>query len=382
MNDLEEFETQLEKPLSKQTKETLKKFIEFMNPKETIFNKPKKIAFIHEDVGHLTGGRYYTWFLASALCEIGHDVTIYTNRQPVFLNEFRGYKRPRVVIASMNARRLSRIDVKADIYIGSPIQGALASTILGRKYDKPSFALIFDPFPAMEKFLNRKMYIGWDELIENLRNSNTKIISLCKSMSKFIYLWLNKEKDEVIDIYPCINSKVFDLKNREYKEKENYVVFVSRMVRHKRFEDVVSAVSKTNLRLKVISSISGMNYQQPIQQNNMKDRVDFHWKCSDDEKFDIIAKSKGVIVGSIFEGWGMYATEAITCGVPFIGYDYPTFREMEKFTGVNNFYLAKFKNPFDFGRQLKKALREKKYNKPSPPFHFEKMIERLKTINV
>ena len=379
MNKLEEFELQLKKPLSSANKKLLEEYTNFMQPELQIFKTPKKIAFIHEDVGHLTGGRYYAWFLASALAEIGHDVTIYTNRQPVFLSEFRGYKRPRVIIAAMNARRLSRVDIQADVYIGSPIQGALAATILGKKYHKPSFALIFDPFPAMEKYLNKKVYVGWDELILNLKNSETNIISLCKSMSNFIYPWLNKTKSQVFDVFPCINSKIFDIKPREYP-KQDYVVFVSRMVRHKRFEDVVSAVAKTNLRLKVISSISGMNYQLPIQQYNMKNRVDFYWKCSDDQKFDLIAKSRGVIVASVFEGWGIYATEAIACGVPFIGYDYPTFREIERFAGADNFYLAQYKNSFDLSRKLKQAIRERKYNKPSKAFHFEKMMERLKNL--
>jgi len=379
MDRLDEYQLQLKKPLSPSNKKLLEDFYKFMDTKEKVFDKPKNIAFIHEDVGHLTGGRYYAWFIASALTELGHNVTIYTNRQPVFASEFSGYKKPRVSIAAMNARRLAMLDIKADVYMGSPIQGATAASRLGKKYGKPAFALIFDPFPAMEKFLGKRMYVGWDELLRELRSNDTNIISLCNAMSQYIYPWLNKQRSDVFPLYPCINSKVFDSKPREY-EKEDYVVFISRMVNHKRFGDAVSAVAKTNLRLKIISSVSGMNAPAVVAAHKMEKRVDYHWKCSDDEKFDIIAKSRGVIVPSAFEGFGMFLAEAIACGVPFIGYDYPTFREIRDYAKADNVYLATYKNEFDLGRKLKDALREKKYHQPNTLFHFERMMETLKQI--
>ena len=377
MNKLEEFIIKT-KPSEKETK-LLKDFYLFMETQSKVFNTPKRIAFIHEDVGHLTGGRYYAWFIASALATLGHSVTIYTNRQPVFAAEFKDYKKPRVAIAAMNARRLSMLDIKADVYMGSPIQGALCASRLGKKYSKPAFSLIFDPFPAMDKYIGRGAFVGWDELLKNLRENNTNIISLCNAMSEYIYPWLKKSRSQVFPVPPCINSKVFDQRPRVYP-KEDYVVFISRMVRHKRFEDAVSAVAKTNLRLKVISSVSGLNAQAIVNAHKMDKRVDWHWKCSDDEKFDIIAKSRGVIVPSVFEGYGIFVAEAIACGVPFIGYDYETFREIRDYAKADNVYLAKYKDPFDLSRKLKQAIGEKKYNPISKAFHFEAMMEALKNI--
>jgi glycosyltransferase involved in cell wall biosynthesis len=231
----------------------------------------------------------------------------------------------------------------------------------------------------MEKYLGRKRYAGWDRLIENIRNSDTKIINLCNSTSQYIYKWLNKTKEQVITIYPCINSKVLDSKQRTYN-KENYVVFISRLVKHKRFNDVVYAVSKTNTKLKVISSVNAIRASDIVRRHKMKDRVEFHIKADDSVKFDIITNSSGVINGSIFEGFGMYAAEAIACGVPFIGYDYPTFREIKEYTKVDNFYLAESKNRRDLKNKLQMALKHKRFNSPSKLFHFEEMIKKLKNI--
>lgn len=371
MNKLDNF-IDLNSGLRESEKELLNKFYKHITSVD-YFKTPKEIAFIHEENNHLAGGRYYSWFIISALLELGHKVTVYTNRKAIFMSDFKNYKRPRLVIASMSAYRLSSINIKADLYIGSPVQGALAATRLGRKYNKPSFALVFDPFPMMEKYLGKKMFSGWDELIKELKNNDTKIIALCEETKKYIINWLGKK--EVFVVYPCINSREIEIV--ENPNREDYVVFISRLVKNKRFEDVLNAVSKTNLKLKVISSVSGINHMEMVKNTGMKDRVTFYWKISDREKFEIISKSRAVINGAIFEGFGMYLAEAIATGTPAVLYDYPTFREIRDYAGVDNVYLAKMKDVRDLTRKLKQAIKEEKYREPSNKFNFDVMVESL-----
>jgi len=143
---------------------------------KAIFQKPKKIAFIHEDVGHITGGRYYAYFIISALLELGHDVTIYSNRKAVFSHEFDEYKKPNFKIVSQNASQLATAKIpEADVYIGSPIHGAMAAITHAQKHDKPCFALIFDPFPMMDKYIGKRRYVGWEKLVKDLRESDCEI---------------------------------------------------------------------------------------------------------------------------------------------------------------------------------------------------------------
>src|SRR5690606_31585244 len=117
---LEKFIKQKERfyrrPLSNQIKFLLKEFANTINIEPVVQDQPiiqrkikksvvtprvkkdvkigKRIAFITEDVGHLTGGRYYAYFIASALVELGHQVTLYTNKRPVFHGSFKNYKLP------------------------------------------------------------------------------------------------------------------------------------------------------------------------------------------------------------------------------------------------------------------------------------------------
>jgi glycosyltransferase involved in cell wall biosynthesis len=346
------------------------------------FNHDKNlnIAFITEDVGHLTGGRYYAWSIAMALVDLGHKVTVYTNQKPVFQNSFSKYKQPEVNVIAKKTVDLQKIDVKADIYIGSPISGSMAAMKLGKKYSKPSFALVFDPFPMMETFIGKRNYSGWERFLAEIKNSDTKIISLCKSTSEYIYEWLNRRKNQVIEINPCINSREKDDTDKEKIERQDYVVFISRLVKHKKFEDVLDAAKAAKIRLKVISSIDGMAAQRLVAQKQMSSQVDFHFKASDKEKFKIIRGARAVINGAIFEGFGMWAAEAVSCGTPLVCYDYPTFREIKEISGADNFYFAEWNQPKDLARKLIIALNEAKFREDNNCFNFESMKNSLKKL--
>lgn len=349
-----------------------------LNRAEVIPRKKIQVALITEDVGHLTGGRYYCWFIASALMEIGYEVVVYTNQKPVFGNEFSKYKQPEIKIVAKRAKDLESLDIMADIYLGSPISGNIAASKLGKKYGKPSFALIFDPFPMMEKYLGSQKYMGWEPLIASLRSTDIQIINLCNTTTPYCTDWLNKREDQIHPIYPCINSREFV--QGSAPEREDYVVFVSRLVRHKNFDHVLRACKKLGIKLKVIASVDGINAWKLVQDLDMKKQVEFHMKVSDAEKFEIIKKARVLVNASKFEGFGMWLIEALACGTPTVCYDYPTLHEIAESVKADNVYMADWDNPESFQTQLQKAYEEQKYSTPVTDFHFEAMIERTKKV--
>lgn len=351
-----------------------------VKPQTSLQGSRLKVALITEDVGHMTGGRYYCWFIACALVELGFDVTVYTNRQPAFGNEFEKYQQPEVKIMTIRAKDLENLDIQADMYLGSPISGNIAAAKLGAKYDKPAYALIFDPFPFMAKYLGVHTYMGWSPLIKILRETNTNIISLCNTTAEYIYDWLNKRPDQVFPIYPCINSREkVTFFQRENKE-EKYVVFISRLVAHKNFDHVVRVCRKLGVKLKVISSVDGIGAEKIVASLNMKNNVEFCMKISDKEKFEIIQGAEVVINGAIFEGFGMWFIEAISCGIPTVCYDYPTIHEIKEFADVKNVYMAEWNNYHDLSKKLEEALLKGKFLPHSNKFDFEVMMKRVKEV--
>lgn len=334
----------------------------------------KKVAVITEEIGSMTGGRYYAWFIAVALTELGYDVTLYTNQTPSYIDFFRNYKQPKLQL--VDKQDIPNLDIQADLYISSPLLGNVAVTKLWEKYHKPCFVMVFDPLPMMKEFTTP--YTGWEESIKRISATNVNILTLCNSTSPYVYDWLNKKEDQVFSVYPCINSR--ELKLVTKSKREDYVVFISRLVRHKKFEDVLQAVKRCDVKLKVISSVKGASAVNILRSLKLEDKVEFLIGINDQEKFEVLSKARAVVNASNFEGFGMWAAEGLATGTPVVAYDIPPIREIMEFSKADNFYLAKFKDVIDLGDKLAQALQEKKFRKPSHLFDFEMMQKRLKDI--
>jgi len=333
-----------------------------------------KIIFLTEDTRHITGGRYYSWWLATALKAANKDVVIYTNRYPVFLKDFADYPQPEVRIVD----NLDKVDVEGRCYVGSPIIGSEVACRLGQRYNKPVYVEIFDPFPMMEEFKGKNTWKGWDKLIPAMRKPNVNIISLCKVTSSYIYDWLMKRHDQVFEVYPCINEIARE--KTADGEAENIITFISRLDHHKNVDHVLDAVKDTGMELHVITSIDGIGFPKMLAERKMQSQVVMHHFSSDKEKFEIIKKSKATINGAIYEGFGMWLAESLSCGVPAVCYDFPTFHEIEEASGVDGKVLyAKYNDPKDLAKQLKKALKVDR-GSGTKAFNFPAMVKRMKEV--
>lgn len=364
-------------------KNFVKGFADYLEKQETRQIKQKQftnggIAVISETIGHLTGGRYYTWMIALALKEAGIPVTIYTNQHPNFQDYFSEFNQPKVEIVGRTRQDVSIADIKADVYIGSPIHGALAAIRNGQKYNKPSYPMIFDPFPMIKEYRKKDGFQGWKHLVPAIKDSNCNVLTLCKSVHPYTHEWLNKTEDKLIPIYPCINSLVMN--KVPDQERKDFVLFISRLVPNKHFPDVLAACKDNRVNLKVITSASGIDHRRMVQEAGMGKRVEFLFNASDDEKFKLLKQASAFISGSIYEGWGIPHTEALACGTPVVCYQYPTFSEIKYYAMAKNMYMAEWGDHKDLGRKLKLALDEKKFTKGTDLFNFESMVERVKEL--
>lgn len=344
--------------------------IQNINDKDTDENS---IVFITEDTQHITGGRYYSWWLATALKASGKDVVIYTNREPVFIREFQGYPQPKVKIVS----DLSKVDTNGLMYFGSPIIGSEMAIKLGKKYNKPIYVEVFDPFPMMEKYRGAQNWKYWDWLIPAMKDPAVNIIGLCETTKPWIEDWLNA-KGRVYTVNPCVNTMA--LRSARQEKKKDWITFISRLDNHKKLDHVLDAVKNTDCELHVITSVDGINFPQMIKDHGMEDRVVIHQFASDLEKFKIIKQSRAIINGAIFEGFGMWLAEALECGVPCVCYDYPTFREITEIAKAQEMvHFAKYNDPEDLKLKLKEALLSDK-RKRTVAFDFDVMVKRFRDI--
>jgi len=336
------------------------------------------VAVITEYHNHLTGGRYYTWMVALALVEAGIQTTVYTNKPPTFVREFSQFKQPRIEIIGKTGADLSSARIRADAYIGSPINGSLSALRNGQRFKKPSYPMIFDPLPMIEKYQNKNRFVGWNALVAEIKESDTKIMTLCKSVHPYIHDWLNKSEDKLFPVYPCINSQAKALAKKA--PREDFVLFMSRLVPNKRLNHVLAACKDNRINLKIITSASGIDHTKLIRESGMMQRTEVLFNVSDVEKFELIYKSRAVINGSIFEGFGMWLAEAIACGTPAVCYQYPTFSEIRNHSLATNVYMATWNEPKALSQQLARALDEQKYTQGTTIFDFQSMVDRVKEL--
>ena len=111
--------------------------------------------------------------------------------------------------------------------------------------------------------------------------------------------------------------------------KENYIVFVGNVKKHKGLELLLDAFSdlKDGTVLKIIGEkdtfLTGLKLDEHAYQN-----VVFTGKISDEQLFGEISKAKYLVLPSKYEGFGLPPIEALCLGTQPIVSDIPVFREI------------------------------------------------------
>lgn len=337
-----------------------------------------KIAFfMNNAVGHRTGGRLHSFMTSCALVELGYEVQLYTDRVPVFMADFTLYRQPELRIVES----VSAVDVKADCYFGTPVDGTYSAARCAKKYKRRAFCLIFDPLPAMKR-LGRSMQtpdmtdIYWDAMLHEMRNKWVTAVFLaeCWIRDRESCDWVGCESNTWL--YPAVNSRVLD--SVPEQRKENSVIWCSRIVSHKLFPHALDASSLLNVKLVVVSPRPGREIGKMIEERGMEGYVELLSDISDAKKFAAMKAARASLLPSLFEGFGIQMVESLTAGVPFVGYEIPSFCELRENT-PDGVYLAKLKDRNDLRAKLVQALERGPVTPPNT-YRFESLCERVKEI--
>jgi glycosyltransferase involved in cell wall biosynthesis len=89
------------------------------------------------------------------------------------------------------------------------------------------------------------------------------------------------------------------------QKRGDYVVFASRLAKHKNIDHVLQAVKDNNVRLKIISSTRSQTVIDTIARMGIKKQVDFLTQIGDQEKFRVISESRALINASTLRA-GVY----------------------------------------------------------------------------
>lgn len=158
-------------------------------------------------------------------------------------------------------------------------------------------------------------------------NRIDKIVANSKFIAKRVKKYYRREADNYI--YPPV-----DLKYADYSQKkEEYFTAISPFEPNKNARLIVETAIKYNLNVKLIGD--GSMKKEMIKLAHGHDNIEFLGRISDEEKWKVVAKAKGLFFCGV-EDFGIVPLEAMACGTPVIAFNEGGALEtvVEGFTGV------------------------------------------------
>jgi len=329
-----------------------------------------KIAVFLANSDHYSGGCYYAYEVTAALLALGHEVVTYSNRLPIFLDDFKYYGKFKHVLLDITDPACWQ-DIYADLYIGYPVHGTNIVAKLGRRFNKPAYSFIFDSLSYIKKALSYEEYQKergyFGQIEETIKDYHLKLIGCSQWTAHGITDWVGRSSG-ISYLHPCINSEA--IKRKVASQDDKGVLFISRLVQRKRFDELFQIADQSRHRINIVSScFEGDALKKVTAHKNIK----VYLRISDERKFGLLSKCVGVISTAMFEGFGMYAIEAYALGKPMIARDLPTFSEI---TGEQHRIVAN--TPDEMANEIN-SLPDRNYV-PNNDYNFDKFITRLKRV--
>lgn len=349
----------------------MEKSITIMNPK----SGRKSVAFFLKNRNMYSGGRIFCYQIIQALCELGYDVTVYTNMRPPWEDDLKWNRNYKTEMVS-DEEALKELKVDADIYMGAVVEGNIACARNGIRTGKPTYCFVFDPIPMVKKYDSNRLdsemqgYFEVDNLIKSAENiTPIYLTEFAKEMCGDYY----GGKDGFV-LQPVVNNKIAD----KYKGKRENIMIASATTgeRDKGFEKAIRLFSLTpqDWTFHIFTSSMSSKLNTWIKQYKLEGRVIPHFDKDDEEKFEYYAKAKIMFCPSPYEGYGMWLAEGRYMGLECVIVDSGALREVAG--GDEHIHIAERDNELDLACKLLEAMKVKRFVKRKG-FEFSELTNNL-----
>jgi len=353
-----------------------KRDVTIMNPKQ----ERKSVAFFLKNRNMYSGGRIFVYQILHGLCELGYDITIYTNMNPPWEDELKWNKRYKTVLLD-SAEDIKSLSVDADIYMGAVVEGNIACARNGIRTGKPAYCFIFDPIPMIEEYdpdVNRisSEIEGYYEVDNLVKDTNIKLVFLTEFAREKSIDYYGGNDSYILQ--PCVNDIVAD----EYKNDRENIVIASATTgeRDKGFERAlkVFSLSPDDWKYHIFTSSMSSELEKWIKKYNLEGRVIPHYDKGDDEKYEMYSRAKVMFCPSPYEGYGMWLAEGRYMGLECVIMDSGALREVAG--NDKHIHIAKRDDELDLAKKLKKAMSVDKFVSRKKEFRFESLVDNLKKL--
>lgn len=283
------------------------------------------VAFVMENFSFYSGGRYHLYQEAWALAKAGANVWMITNQAPVYMNDF-----PKVSNFRILEKWKLPPGVRFSFVVGTPSTCAQRAYNIS-KTNKAKLALVSLETPnfireyrggkdSTEEYWSRhKSYMKYADIV----------LASAKLPAKYLKMWAKIPSEKIEIMPPAVNEHA--VRKTGKIRKANTLVFVSRLVEHKKLDNLLEAVSRLQKSVKDAPALNIIGNGRPEEVQNMLRKRGINGQLfvniSDVAKFQLIKRSKGLITCSTYEGFGMSPLEGMICEVPVFCSDLPIFHE-------------------------------------------------------
>ncbi|MET1101605.1 MAG: glycosyltransferase family 4 protein, partial [Pyrodictiaceae archaeon] len=298
------------------------------------------------------GAEVYTHEVARRLARQGHEIVLATsrpqglpreevidgyrvvragNKYTVYLWARRIYKqlrgsgwRPDVVVDEVNT-----IPFLAPRYVDEPV------VMLIHQLCKECWSSTIHPLvQPLGWWLEKRLHKTY---IRAARDGRLRAVVTVSQSTKQDLVGLGYPGEKIHIVHNGLDWSLYKDCTDSYDDKEDLVVYISRITPYKRVEDLVRAwriVEKEyrSARL-VIAGRAEQKYLRRLTNLARKlglKRVEFRTNIPAQEKKQLLARAKILAYTSTREGWGQTVVEAAACRTPAVAYNVPGLRDSVK----------------------------------------------------
>ena len=301
---------------------------------------PKSVAvFISNPRDLYSGGRYFGLIVAEALAARGNEVFYVTNQIPIFWQDFAEYP------AHEKIRVVSGWDKAADVLPEIDAVFVVPGTSDASFYDAAvSVAMSRSAHICLINFESENWFNSvsptkkpakqWEPW-QRIASISSAIISIAEEGSRFAedYYTIIPKQCRFRSVYPPINEGAALASKHVPKEKRILLLARFSGDHHKGGSHVAHLIGE-HMKNHVLTILVGTGEVPQTEFDAITDRcaeygVELEWryKLSDLEKFELYNRAQLLLFPSLFEGYGYPPIEARFCGCQVIAYDLPVLRE-------------------------------------------------------